>query len=135
MKEKKFRVWDEKRKNMVYFGFSDVDGGTTSTDGDWSKFIELNHNPVTEYIGLKDKNGKEIYEGDGVKGNYAEALHFGTIEWWKEYLCWGFKRYKWMNKYGEMTKGKEIGGGGLNLYLLKNLEIIGNIHENPELLK
>lgn len=73
---------------------------------------------VGEYTGLKDKNGKKIFEGDKVRYDDDET---GYIEW------------------DEETARFIISGDGV-IYDFDNfrgdeLEVIGNIHDNPELLQ
>lgn len=78
---------------------------------------------VGQFTGLKDKNGKEIYEGDIC--NCREYECFGKVEWNNEeagfYFC------------------VVMEGGGFeeeHLYdYVDELEVIGNIYENPELLE
>jgi hypothetical protein len=72
---------------------------------------------VGEYTGLKDKNGKKIFEGDIVSD--GGLITSGLIVFHQEcatFFCDFYKRY-------------------YNMMLSKNWEVIGNIHDNPELLE
>jgi uncharacterized phage protein (TIGR01671 family) len=72
---------------------------------------------VGQYIGLHDKNGKEIYEGDIVWCRAGEHRS-GVWEYEKRFIV----EYGWSQLMWEMSMCDEI-------------EVIGNIHDNPELLE
>jgi len=77
---------------------------------------------LMQYTGLKDKNGKEIYEGDVIEllnasDNYGTRRNRRVVEW----------------RAGLCTLGFNLGIGRKRNGCV--YEIIGNIYENPELLK
>ena len=125
MREIKFRAWHKEKKIMrevlgidilhkeIFFSNEDVDC-YEHTD---FKDIEL-----MEYTGLKDKNEKEIYEGDIVK---LRANHgIGVIKYSDE----------WGAFVVEYIKPRPLVVLGMNYYK-EDIEILGNIYENSELLK
>lgn len=72
-----------------------------------------------QYTGLKDKNRTEIYEGDIVRVDWNDNRYKPVIcevQWVNETASWSF-------------------GAGSTAEVNWSHEIIGNIHENPELLK
>jgi hypothetical protein len=116
----KFRAWDIGLKEMVTDFLLSCDGvPMVETNGGNLSFNGI----ILQYTGLLDKNGKEIYEADVVKKHFMKRDR--TI---------GFDVYTvtWDNKYASFFLGsgyhKDWIDEGEN-------EVIGNIYENPELLK
>lgn len=82
--------------------------------------IEVNKKTLGQFTGLKDKNGVEIYEGDILVKKCSKFCSIGVVK--VIHGCW-------------MVCGGESDDPYFNLYHYKELvEIIGNIHKNPELL-
>ena len=122
-REIKFRAWDKETKSMI----KEV----------WEIGLKSNYNQpwlmgddkrtdnfeLMQYTGLKDKDGKEIYEGDVARiwadpkdyNGYKGHNYIGVVEW-DEFIL-GF-----------------ILSDGHGLKDFEFIEIVGNIYENPELL-
>ena len=79
---------------------------------------------VGQYTGLTDKNGKKIFEGDILEGDLEDSLDPGAK--WRSEIIWG--------KFGWNCKGNKI-SLPMDEYDIREGEVIGNIHDNPELLK
>jgi len=110
MRELKFRVYDAKMGKFSYFNLLNVDGNLP---------VDCIDN-VEQYIGRDDDNGKEIYEGDILKLSNNPKLSVNG--------------YIVRAKTGEyIAKNTECSWYTLLAYNSK--EVIGNIYENPELIK
>lgn len=140
MREIKFKVWDEESKKM-YCGYDAI----VTFSGFLEEVYVRNKNTVDElidykimqYTGLKDKNGKEIYEGDILKEKHSKYSNkppkksYGVIK--REgcncnlYVEWNFQdRYE-----GEVFWNKDR----LSLHCASQYEVIGNVYENSNLLE
>ena len=138
MREIKFRAWNKVEK------FID-----TAWSIDWEHELvchrahnqsDLNDCVLMQYTGLKDKNGREVFEGDVLKmvcelytnfgktptGKYNTSFHH--VIWYKN--GWGSQVIK-NNGVGKINGFKD---NSLEI-TLKYSEVIGNIYENPELLE
>lgn len=94
---------------------------------DFSGCYKVLDKTIGQFTGLLDKNGKEIYEGDIVK----------TKGGWGGVVLWNSRSYFYIkdNNYYEYEEPDLSPIGSLLCCERKQLEIVGNIHDNPELLK
>jgi len=143
MREIKFRVFDNHTKTMhvcgedshdsivffdnqaCYYNLQNGEGSLKDDEGDST--YEL-----MQYTGLKDKNGTEIYEGDITTSELHEEEGL-AFEVYYDNEKGMFKQRPFMFK----DNGKKLGNKDLTLQmdLVENKEVIGNIYENPELLE
>jgi uncharacterized phage protein (TIGR01671 family) len=109
-----FRVWDKKNKEMLpVFRLHFMSGGAVSVKRHiyGEDIIDLKNCELMQFTGFYDKNGKEIYEGDIIVASWHwEESHI--IKWPEDYYDW--VEYGLDEKY---------------------IEVTGNIHQNPELVK
>ena len=87
--------------------------------------MQYNEMELMQYTGLKDKNGKEIYEGDIVK-MLREDNCFGEEDYEETFVIEQPEYYELSDKSS---------GGADGDRPIKSMEVIGNIYENPELIK
>lgn len=127
-RELKFRLWDGKR--IINNSFSVHHNGKINR-AEWVNYYDSNDDEdcvIMQYTGLKDKNGKEICEGDIVRHSPYRIGAFkdeNSYEYRNKEIEWDAKNGSWMVS----------GNYGWSLGIYCNIEIIGNIYENPELLK
>lgn len=109
-----FRGWDEEYMVMVYFGLFDTDGGFLYDNEHGGIPVLFNSkSPIMQFIGLLDKNGVKIFEGDVVK----------CIDGYNAVVSYNVEKAEFAPFGG--SEGAEWGDG---------VEVIGNIYENHDLL-
>ena len=121
MRDIKFRVWDNERNAMFNSKSVDIDffEGKIEITSDTIRYDEVYTDEIKDfelmqYVGCKDKNNKEIYEGDIVK----TKEHIGQIIYSKGMFFINVKEDFYLPIYN----------------VSEFMEVIGNIYENPDLL-
>ena len=124
MTEIKFRAWDKQWKSivrvtMILFNTNEIDFESNAGEPK-----SLEHFELMQFTGLKDKNGKEIYEGDIINGLVVTYLGDSNAGLGMN-AGWYLQRddfESWVELECRCNENEN------------NYEIIGNIYENPELL-
>ncbi len=139
MRNTKYRAWDKSRKEwyregcpemLTYYGFH-LFGECTLIEPPHSS--DLPNLEITEFTGLLDKNGKEVYEGDVLKTPHFE--HEGEIRYLYHEVQWSNKLHGWF-ALNCGSRNENDGSPQLFVFSLSGIEIeiIGNIFEHPEII-
>lgn len=118
MREIKFRVWNGESLEELLIDF------TIDKEVKYKEFYIYPDDIFMQYTGLKDKNKKEIYEGDIVKNSINDILE---VLWDDDRCCFEMR--------GRYDKSHVIKQLDCDIIIDLNIEVIGNIYENPELLE
>jgi uncharacterized phage protein (TIGR01671 family) len=143
MREIKFRAWNNCRNEYLFDVGVNPCVEQIVSDGEWAD--EWDKYVIEQFTGLRDRHGKDIYEGDiiSIADGYKEIIvngqgpiepfyHLCPVIWIPQFACFGIHIFengdvykKGMYNFGEIHDiDDEI-----------KVEIIGNIHENRELLE
>ena len=127
MRQIRFRAWDKELKKMLpniqeYYDNLGWDFYPTGQPNCFGDFLNNDSFVVMQFTGSFDKDGKEIYSGDIIKraNKFTGVVTFDKcgfrVQWEKDATFYDHPRH-------------------LDEYLPSNIEVIGNSHENPELLE
>ena len=127
MRKIKFKVWDIKRKRMLDRECIVLNDGDYYEDyRDFEDGTALNNIVVMQYTGLDDKNGLGIFEKDIVKIEVDDGFDYidsvGFVDW-----------YEREREYAVFLKGEPW--RRLSVYAENEIEVIGDVYQNKELLE
>ena len=146
MRKNKFRAWDKEFNRMVFqhdvnlalenkeylFSLNEESVELLHYDEDYSAYVKCDAE-LMQYIGLKDKNGKEIYEGDIIKFmdeyecytdcgyEYEEFENIGEIIWNEQSHAWDVTNRN--------VETEDV------WHYSEYIEVIGNVYKNKDLLR
>lgn len=118
-REIQFRAWEHDQQKMCY-GYQN-----------YIADAEQNNYPLMQFTGICDNTGKEIFEGDVCREWLVDNMEDDGGFWWMAIVefyngCWTLKQIGF--DYEKANEDPTL------LHSERNIEVIGNIYENPELL-
>lgn len=123
MRELKVRAWYKPYKQMCQVESLRFDGNgvyraVLIEESFYDRrIVEADEIVIEQYTGLKDKNGTDIYEGDILIDDTGEPVEY------------------WVVKFADGGFVGECAGVAESLFELTNLEVVGNIHEDSQLVE
>lgn len=117
-----FRAWSDTA--FVYFDIREHNDFAY-----YDFYSNCESNDIEQYTGLKDKNGKEIYDGDIIQENLSfdndsvDGIFKYKVYWNETMLCWSLEHIGNESIHDDLWECNS------------SVEVIGNIHENPDLLE
>ncbi|WP_288532297.1 YopX family protein [uncultured Streptococcus sp.] len=125
----KFRAWLKEEKRMTDVHEMTFIDGEVYLISDVTGFYAYDEFELMQSTGLRDKNGREIYEGDIVKYKYGVNTFTEVVTYDKDFAGFGLVDDDGYGStvftFGELAEDVDF----------SSLEVAGNIYENPELLK
>ena len=142
MREIKFRAWDNQRKEFLSGGQILIAVKSGRNPKENPQYLDVIKDAsmykarfeLMQYTGFKDKNGREIYEGDVIEKNYKNMLTGDMVsEIYSVVFDEGIfiAKYEKSSPFGDTLLKFLVGGVNERI----SVKIIGNIYENPELLE
>ena len=118
------------KSNGKYFIYYEEPDEMCQT-GNWLFYKVVDPSTVGQYTGLTDKYGKKIFEGDIVKYKNTDGIKVNGVA----LTIIGKVNCNEKNASFAIDGKDKIGAKHYDYFPIKNIEVIGNIHDNPELMK
>lgn len=140
MREIKFRAWNTEEKILIYFLYMHITYDETLVFDTFkeSTYLDETFDRTTEFIlmqytGLRDKNDKEIYEGDILKCKWGQSNQEPVYQ--NRIVSFNQDKNTFVWTLQDKRDFENKWEGAFNQWNQDEIEVMGNIYENPKLLK